>query len=501
MPSRAAWLQALARHAAQRPDSIAVATVSLSGEITRATTWCQLLSAARSRAAVIAHRFPPRATLVSALPSGIELVEWFIASALSGTRLVLMHPRCGTHEFASVCDRTRAAGALAPLALLQHAHPSLVRLIDDAGQPICLPAAPHHESPVEPGEIILSSSGTTGLPKLVLRYSNALDADARAVAAGLELHQRDIILCVPPLCHSYGVDILLGTLFAGAALRIMPEFDALGAARQLRTDVTVLPGVPFVYEALARIHPRDDLSARAAPATPLASATPSLRTAVSAGSPLHPRVRDAFSRLWGIQIGQLYGATELGTVSVHLPTARGFSPDSIGAPLPGVSFRVLDTEDSSRQLPSEQEGQLAVRAPSMLAGYIDADLDLVDGHLLTGDLATIDTHGRATITGRLKLLIDTGGLKVNPLEIEAALLLHPQVAQCAVVPMAMSDTIQRPLAFIVPRSADHPPSVPDLRRFLRERLSPTKIPRDFRLVASLPRTPMGKLLRDQLPTQ
>ncbi len=87
----------------------------------------------------------------------------------------------------------------------------------------------------------------------MVRGSAALDADARAVAGGMSLTSEDRVLCIAPLCHSYGVDVLLGTLFAGATLRVMTEFDPAGVAKQLAKGVTVLPGLPFVYESLARL--------------------------------------------------------------------------------------------------------------------------------------------------------------------------------------------------------------------------------------------------------
>jgi long-chain acyl-CoA synthetase len=322
------------------------------------------------------------------------------------------------------------------------------------------------------------------LPKLVIRDSAALDADARAVASGLGLTTGDRVLCVPPLCHSYGMDLLLGSLYAGAALFVMREFDPADAARLIGEGVTVLPGVPFVFEALARVE------------VPKSSR---LRMTVSAGTALSPRVREAFTSRWKIDVGQLYGATELGTVSVGVPGSKDFDAGCIGKPLPGVSFRVLDLATGTREVGAGEEGQLAVRAPSMLSGYMDGALELVDGHLLTGDLARRDGLGRYTITGRLKLLIDSGGFKVNPLEVEQVLSEHPGVRECAVAGLALSDTIQRLFAFVVPRDRTHAPTDRELRAFLRERLAPTKIPRGFRMVEALPRSAIGKLLRDQLP--
>ena len=123
---------------------------------------------------------------------------------------------------------------------------------------------------------------------------------------------------------------------------------------------------------------------------------------------------------------------------------------------------------------------------------------MVNGHFRTGDIARIDTRGRCFITGRLKLLIDVGGFKVNPLEVEAALREHPGVSDCAVLPLPLSDTLCRVRAVVVPADAAAPPSGRDLRAFLRERLAPPKIPRVIDFAESLPRTPLGKLQRDRV---
>ncbi len=485
MHSRSAWLEALATHAQERPAAIAIAEVSIDGELSRSISWQEFLASAESQARLMLDRLPAGSTVLAAWPSGIELAALFAGSILAGMRLVLMHPRSGAGEFAKTCEKTNVQAALAADQLLTSLERWIMRI------PQSVQAQVGETKPVQavPGSIVLGSSGTTGLPKLVVRESPALDADARAVAGGMALTPDDRVLCVAPLCLSYGVDILLGTLFAGATLLVMPEFDPAGAARQLVNGVTVLPGLPFVFESLSRFGKVAD------GALPVHN----VRLALSAGSPLISRVRNEFAAAWNIEIGQLYGATELGTVSMSIPGTPGTDVASIGTPAAGVSFRVVDPRDAAHILAAGEEGELAVRAPSMLSEYVGEELALVDGHLLTGDLARIDSCGRATITGRLKLLIDTGGFKVNPLEVEATLLEHPEVAQCAVVPLALSDTIQRLTALIVPRDRGNPPGDSQLRQFVRERLATIKIPRKFEIVESLPRSPLGKLLRDQIP--
>jgi acyl-coenzyme A synthetase/AMP-(fatty) acid ligase len=204
--------------------------------------------------------------------------------------------------------------------------------------------------------------------------------------------------------------------------------------------------------------------------------------------------------MWGIDIGNLYGATELGTVAIHVPAPGGGAPSSpgfVGRPIGPAHFIIVDPADCTKQLPAGHEGHLAVRAPSMLSCYLGEAMPVTDGHFLTGDLARLDEAGALTITGRIKHLIDLGSCKVNPLEIEAAILSHPGVAECAVIPIAASSTLCRLHALIVARPGTDSPTPEALRQFLRPRLAAAKIPRAFRLVQSLPKSPTGKLLRDQ----
>ena len=216
------------------------------------------------------------------------------------------------------------------------------------------------------------------------------------------------------------------------------------------------------------------------------------------GLGLPERVRRDFLDGWDVPVGQLYGATELGTVAMDVPGSKGFDPTSVGRALGGVSMRVVDIDDPARQIGAGEEGHLVVRSDSMLTAYLDGDVPLVDGHLLTGDLARIDASGRIWITGRLKMLIDVGAYKVNPLEVEGVLNTHPGVAECVVVPLPASETVQRLRAVVVLRESAMPPTAATLRRFLRERLSAIKVPRVVEIAAALPKSPTGKVYRDRV---
>jgi long-chain acyl-CoA synthetase len=176
----------------------------------------------------------------------------------------------------------------------------------------------------------------------------------------------------------------------------------------------------------------------------------------------------------------------------------------------GVDIKILDPDEPDPDLPlaTGQTGHVAVRAASMFEGYLDAPIgeqpteaekpigDVIDGYFLTGDLGCLDRSGALQITGRLKLLIDIGGVKVNPLEIEATLAQHPHVLECVVVPDPVTSTINRVKAIL---TADEASVDPDqLRTFLRSRLAPHKIPRTFEVRRTLPKSATGKVLRREL---
>ncbi len=231
----------------------------------------------------------------------------------------------------------------------------------------------------------------------------------------------------------------------------------------------------------------------------------SLRLAYSAGAPLPPSVSDAFKKRLGMPIGQLYGASELGSVTFNHPGDGGFDPASVGRPMNGVSLLILDPDkpDAAHPLPAGHEGHVAVRSPSMFRGYFDAPTtEVIEGHFLTGDLGRIDPGpgpgGRLTLTGRLKLLIDVGGMKVNPQEVEQVLMEHPQVRECVVLALPVTQTVERLKAVVVLRQPWVPFSAEDLHLFASQKLSAYKVPRVVEVVPELPRSPSGKVLRQKL---
>jgi len=245
----------------------------------------------------------------------------------------------------------------------------------------------------------------------------------------------------------------------------------------LREDsISIWPAVPVMLDPLSRAQ---------APKAPIGG----LRKVISAGSPLPRRVYDQFEAVYGLRVAQLYGSSEFGSITCGDPEEPGFDPASVGFPFDGVELRVE---------PAGGEGEVRVAAPSMMQEYL-GEPSPFDAHafLPTGDLGCLDEDGRLTITGRIKFLIDVGGQKVNPLEVEQVLEEHPEVSEAVVVLVPWSDTSDRHRAVIIPEQGCSP-EAGELRRFAQEHLSSYKVPRSFRLRRDVPRSPTGKVLRRQL---
>jgi long-chain acyl-CoA synthetase len=468
----AGLLDALRQHARDTPERPALIDVHAGAQGHVARSWSQLSDdaqrAGEQLARATSHAAPAHApcALLRA-HSARDVAPWVLGALRAGVRVVLLHERCAPAEVGAIAQR---AGACAYIDAT--CSPPIFTSLP---APDGTPRLPHLSS----GAVVLASSGTTGLPKLALRTGASLHADGAGIAGWLRNVSAITRLLVPvPLCHSYGLDMLATSILTGATLVRLPGLDAPACALWLGDgQPSALAGVPALYEALAR-HP-----GRAHPGT----------VAWSAGSTLAPAVAQAFASAWHLACTPLYGATELGTVVIGAPGQIG---GALGPPLPGVDIRI-----ASESTPPGP-GEVLVRAPSMMAGYLDGPALIADGFFATGDLGHLDGAGHLHLSGRLKLLIDVGGLKVNPLEVEEALNLHPLVHASLVFGVAASATVARLRAHVQlrPHATRSEQLEADLRAWLRQRLSPVKVPRSIVVVDALPRTPTGKLLRPHAPT-
>jgi acyl-CoA synthetase (AMP-forming)/AMP-acid ligase II len=412
----------------------------------------------------------------------IEFVTWFLAILRHGANVLPVSTELAVAELRDLAARAVVqlivANADTLTAMISQRRQDLS---DESRSTVPLSAGD------SAGHLLLASSGTTGEPKIVLRTAQSLDAVSANMVEAIGFTATDRVLACVPLSHSYGLEHgLLAPLWAGSTVHLVNGLDLPHVTRLLAEGATVLPAVPSMIELLANV---SDTSVKVS----------ALRVAYSAGGALPAAVYELFRERFGIRVGQLYGMTEIGSVTFSHPASPTFDSRSVGKPMRDVSIRVLDPMRSGQHLPAGEEGEIAVRAPSMFADYVAGEpATLVEGHFPTGDLGCFDTAGNLTITGRVKLLVDTGGIKVNPFEVEAVLSSHPQVAECVVVPVQQSATVARLKAVVVARDTAHPPDAEALRKHVRDRLAGYKVPRLIEFIDVLPRTSAGKVKRQGL---
>lgn len=333
------------------------------------------------------------------------------------------------------------------------------------------------------------TSGTTGRPKPILQthsgYREILGRVLHSIRKGSEGSRPSPNLVPVSLALNAGIYNLLFGFMAGAAVVLMErfgpeEFAVLVARYGVRS--TVLPPAAMV---MLTDSPR---------VTDLAP----LRYVRSITAPLSPLSARRFMDKFGVTVLNGYGQAEIGEVIGWTAADARAHPDKLGAvgrPHPGVDIKVLN--EDGRPVPSGTAGQLLVRPPRMAAGYAGGESleDRMDaeGFVRTGDYALVDAEGFVWIEGRTSDLINRGGNKVFPDQVEEVLLLLPGVKEAAVVGVPEPRLGEVPVAFVVGEASDE-----ELHQVCREHLVPYKIPVAFERVASIPRSEVGKVLRRQL---
>jgi acyl-CoA synthetase (AMP-forming)/AMP-acid ligase II len=487
-------LNQLRAHAAARPDEIAYREASTN----RTITWRELTNAADTMASALRPKLPARSVVMLCTPNVLEYPIAFFGIVAAGFDVFPVSSEIAEAELQRAIEQSGARAMIKVNSVLPltpgegrgDAQGASILEEPREGDRI----APHR-NPLPGGEgtkhkpaLLLLSSGTTGLPKIVRRSGESLDAVSAAMAESVGFTSGDHVLAAVPLSHSYGLEHgLLAPVWAGSTVHLCRGLDVPTVLGELAgNQITIFPAVPAMFELLANV-------SEAPPIT-------SLRSAYSAGAPLPDTVIVRFADRFNVRVTQLYGATEIGSVTFNNPRDVPFEPASVGRPMRGVDIRILDPM-SNAPLPSGASGHVAIRSAGMFDGYLNEPANLLDGFFATGDLGHVDPAGRLFITGRLKLLIDVGGMKVNPFEVETVLCQHPQVAECVVVPIRQSETVSRLKAVLTPRDPASPPSVESLRAFAKSHLTGYKVPRMFEVRDALPHTAAGKIMRQQIEAE
>jgi acyl-CoA synthetase (AMP-forming)/AMP-acid ligase II len=355
------------------------------------------------------------------------------------------------------------------------------------------------EAQVEPVETasdrqcaaLIYTTGTTGSPKGVMLSHRNLLFIAAMSSTLRRVNADDVIYTVLPISHVYGLaSVCLGSLYAGATLRLAPRFSPEAVRRALAEErVSIFQGVPAMHAKLL-----EHLQANQLPWS-----APHLRFAYSGGSPLDAALKSRVQGVYGITLHNGYGMTESSpTVSqtmIDVPRADC----SVGEPIPGIEVRFVGVDGAD--VAQGEVGELWVRGPNVTLGYYRNPQQTqatvtADGWLKTGDLARQDADGALHIAGRSKELIIRSGFNVYPAEVEHVLNAHPDVVQSAVIGRAVEGN-EEVVAFVeLIGGAGATPA--DLDAWCAARLAPYKRPAEIKVLAALPAASTGKILKHRL---
>lgn len=337
--------------------------------------------------------------------------------------------------------------------------------------------------PPEGTALLKVTSGTTGEPRAVALAGEALEAGVAQIVSTMGLRPEDRNLVTIPLAHSYAFDNVLVTLalygMRAVLARDLTPRRLLSVARE--SEVTVLPTVPFLIDVLARAAG--------------AGALPALRLVISAGAPLPASAREGFFRAFGIRPRTFYGATECGGIAFDREGTADVPEGCVGEPLDGVRIAIEDSDE-------EGVGRVTVSGRSTASGYHppvppagETEAELGGGRFRTADLGCFDERGRLRLVGRLRDVVNLGGRKVYPAEVERAIRSVPGVRDAVVVGVARSEVSDALRAVV---AADPGVTREAIVAACEARLARFKVPRTIEIVPELPRTSRGKLDRRKL---
>jgi acyl-CoA synthetase (AMP-forming)/AMP-acid ligase II len=507
-PAAANGIWQLVRLRAERtPDRVLI-----TDEHDRALTFGQLRDEAESVAAGLFELgIRPGDVTAWQLPSRIDTVVLFTALARLGTIQNPLIPMLRENEIGFICGQTRTSLLVVPSVFRGYDHLALarsvasrlpgMRVIDaDAGLPAgdasVLPPAPDPSAQESARTVrwLFFTSGTTAAPKGAQHTDAGLLAAARTFDDCTMLRADDRVASLSPMAHVGGVLHVLSSVITGSRNIITAIFDQAGTTRQMEAAGVTLggSGVPFIQGYLREQRRRPDHRY-----------FPEVRAFLVGGAPHPPALHyDVKRELGGVGIASGYGLTECPYVS----WARVDDPDdklagTEGRPPARTRIKIIDEE--GRPVPAGESGELRVRAPQLMLGYLDSSLDAGafddEGYFRTGDLAMVDDDGYLTITGRIKDVVIRNMENISAREVENLALTFPRATEMAVIGLPDAQTGERVCAVVVPADPDDPPALEELVAHLRaEGLNPRKLPVQIEYVTELPRNAMSKVIKKEL---
>ncbi len=434
------------------------------------------------------------------LENGPHMAAAFVAVA-HGAAAAPLNPALRPREFDTALTRLRAkalivektSGVMAASAAAQLGIPVIA--LERTGTSgafrleVAETARRTSPGPAEPGDtaLLLHTSGTTARPKLVPLSQQNLVASAGNISRTLRLSPGDTCVNIMPLFHIHGLmGVLLASLHAGAKVAAMPGFQPMRFLRWLgRAGATWYSAVPTMHQAIL------DRASRGS-----GSAATSIRLIRSSSAALPPSVLRALESRFECPVIESYGMTEAAHQMASNPLPpHPRKPGTVG-PQAGPRMAVMGA--TGELLRAGASGEVVIRGSNVMAGYLEnpgANAEAFrDGWFRTGDQGFRDEDGYYAITGRLKELINRGGEKISPREIDEILIEHPAVAQAVAFAAPHPKLGEEVGAAIVPKRGASL-TRRQIREFAAERLAPFKVPRIVVFVDAIPKGPTGKLKR------
>lgn len=337
------------------------------------------------------------------------------------------------------------------------------------------------------------TGGATGVSKGAILQHRHLLANAlqlKAWAPDLK-NGEEIFLSVLPLYHSYGLTLALNLpVLTGNKMVLLPRFELRSVLQTIdREKPTRFPGVPTMYVAINNapdLH-EYDLS--------------SIKVCNSGAAPLPVKVQEVFEKITGGKLTEGYGLSEASPVTHSNPIYGKNVPGSIGLPIPDTEMKIVDIETGDTELPIGESGELCVRGPQVMEGYLNMPEEtaqsLRDGWLYTGDIAKVDEEGYTYIVDRKKDMVIAGGYNIFPRDIEEVLYTHPKIKEAAVAGISDPYRGETLKAYVVLKEGETL-TEEEVIEFCKENLAAYKVPKLVEFRTELPKTMVGKILRRAL---
>jgi len=335
---------------------------------------------------------------------------------------------------------------------------------------------------------ILYTSGTTGQPKGTMLTHANLFFHADVIVNLLKLGDNDRALMVVPAFHGFGITVILCSLVTGSSFVLLDPFNPVEIFEQIeKHKITFIPMVVAMYFMLIN-HPdrsKYDLS--------------SLRIGISGASAMPAQLMKDSSSALNIKILEAWGLTECSASATMQRSDLTYKEGSVGLAYPGVKVGVMD--DAGNLLGASEVGELVIQGPLVMKGYYKKPQETAEalrgGWLHTGDMGYYDKDGYFFMVDRKKELINVGGEKVFPREVEELMYKHPAVADAVLIPQKDEKLGEIPVAIVVPR-AGATLSEKEMQDYLSDKMARFKVPRHVYILQQVPRSPVGKILKKEL---